>query len=456
MAGVVTGRSERTKPASHPLVLAWLTKMGGVLLLALLQGACGHTEPQPVTLSYFRLGWLAQPDELSSAAPLLRQFTQLTGVRLSNVPVPESTLDQVEISHRLLANGSGPDVLGVDLIWSGVLEPDLIDLRPYLGPEIALLEPGLLTSYTVNGKLVAIPYGTQLGALEYRTDLLREYGYHHPPNTWDELEGMAERIQAGERAKGNKNFWGYVWQGAQAEALTCNAIEWQAAAGAGQILENDRTISVNNPAAIRAWQRAKQWIGRISPPSVLAYRESDSSHVFDAGDAAFHRMWATVSLTPGPKSRLMHLRSSLVLNRTGYARLPGWTAGPTSTLGGGGLAISAHSTHPQEAIALVRYLMRSEMQSSKILENAPDSQLKQPAIYDLPSVTPSSQDPGGEVVRRPSDVSGSKYELVAKAYISAVHSALSGERPAAKAASELEKQLAVITGFGTGPPKRAQ
>jgi trehalose/maltose transport system substrate-binding protein len=121
---------------------------------------------------------------------------------------------------------------------------------------------------------------------------------------------MAERIQAGERAKGAKNFWGYVWQGATSEALTCNALEWQVAAGGGRIIEPDRTISVNNPAAIQAWQRARRWIGWISPPSVVAYREIDSMIAFDAGRAAFNRIWFLTPMTRSGQARQIGWRSS--------------------------------------------------------------------------------------------------------------------------------------------------
>jgi len=117
-------------------------------------------------LNYFRLGWLSQSIESSSAAPLLQRFTQETGIHLKNLPVPESTLDQLDLSRKLLQEGSsGPDVLGLDLIWSGVLEGDLIDLRPYMATEISSLEPQLLPGYTVNGKVVAVPYAVQVGSL---------------------------------------------------------------------------------------------------------------------------------------------------------------------------------------------------------------------------------------------------------------------------------------------------
>ena len=442
----------------HPsVVLRHGTRTLGILLLAMGMCACRQAARDPITLSYFRLGW-AQPDELPTAEPLSQEFMRKTGIRLRDIPVPENTLDQLDLSRKLLDEGSGPDVLGIDLIWSGVLESKLIDLGPYMSDEIPSLAPQLLPSYTVNGKLVAVPYAVQIGVLEYRTDLLRKYGYDHPPQTWDELENMGARIQGGERAKGKKDFWGYVWQGAAAEALTCNALEWQVGEGGGRIIEADGTISVNNPSAIRSWQRAAHWVGWISPPSVLTYRELDSIDTFDAGNAAFNRVWGGTSITPRGLARQPRWRSVLPPTKTGYTNIPSGSQGWAATLGGSGLAVSRRSIHPQEAIELVRFLLRAQIQSSEKEEIAGASQ---PEVYNRPSFldplqhSKQSNRREGGVVTRPSSVTGGTYERVTRAYIDAVHSVLTAQRDAPEAAAELEKQLTIITGFRTGGPKLA-
>ena len=364
--------------------------------------------------------------------------------------------------RKLLEDSSGADLLNIDLIWSPILEPNLIDLRPYLAAELPRLDPHLLPSYTVNGKLVAVPFNVPLGGLEYRTDLLREYGYDHPPRTWSELETMAERIQKGERAKGNKDFWGYVWQGADGEALTCNALEWQMADGGGRIIERDRTISVNNPAAIRAWQRARHWIGRISPAGVVEYRELDSMKVFDEGRAAFNRIWVLTPMTSSGQARHIAWRAfSLPVVKTGFSRLPGGAGGSAGTMGGTGTAISAHSAHRQEAIALLRYQLRSLMDAGESGGGSGDAaqaiEFSDPPSVEDPSVSPAAPNrPVGVIVARPSVESGSLYKQVSRAYIDAVHAVLTGKKAAPEAAAELEKQLIEITGFPAGPPKTAE
>jgi trehalose/maltose transport system substrate-binding protein len=424
-----------------------------VLLSVLLEDCTRPTVHTPITLTLLDQEW-ATTTFNEERERELQQFTKETGIQVKLLPSPESTREQLTLWRELLRPGvSGPDVYTIDVIWPGILNENFIDLKPYFANEISGGFPAITASYTVDNKLVAVPYDANIGLLYYRTDLLREYGYRAPPRTWDELETMAARIQAGERAKAKKartEFWGFVWQGAATEALTCNALEWQASEGGGQIIEKDKTISVNNPDAIGAWERAARWVGSISPPGVVGYKEWDTLNVWLAGDAAFMRNW-----TAGYVDSVA--AGSPIRNRFDVSLLPEGKAGRVGTLGGTGLAVSRFSTHPREALELLRYLTSRDVQvkRSRLLSEAPT----QPALYDLPEILEPnprfallSQAFRTGIVSRPSNITGKKYEDVSNAYMQTVHSVLTRERNAPEAAAALEHELVRITGFKKGPP----
>jgi trehalose/maltose transport system substrate-binding protein len=422
---------------------------GVVFLLGIAMLGCRPAPPEPAGLQYAYSWNEDRPQERAR----LQRFTQETKIPVTSIVVPEASREYVDLARKLLKGGSGPDLLNIDLVWTPVLEPDLIDLQPYLASEIALLDPQLLRSYSLNGKLVAVPFNVPIGGLEYRADLLHEYGYAHPPRTWDELERMAERIQTGERAKGRKDFWGWVWQGNAAESLTCNALEWQVAAGGGRIIERDRTISVNNPAAIAAWQRAKHWIGWISPPSVVSYRENDTMDIFNSGGAAFARRWILTPMSRKGEARQIGWRSLDPVTKSGLSRMPGETEIAAGTLGGTGTGISSHSTHRQDAIALLRFQLRSLIEEGE-KDSGPGGP-NQVEIFTPPSFSDprTLKHPVSLMVARPSIETGIAYKTVSKAYSDAVHSVLTGQESAPDAAAKLEKQLIGITGFRPGPPE---
>jgi trehalose/maltose transport system substrate-binding protein len=340
---------------------------------------------------------------------------------------------------------------GVDVIWPGVLSEELMDLKPYLATELSSINADMVASYTVKGKLVAVPYHSDIGVLFYRKDLLRRYGYRAPPRTWDELEQMAARIQEGERARGQKDFWGFTWPGAAGEGLTCNALEWQISEGGGRIIEADGTISVNNPDAIRSWQRAAHWIGWISPRSVTSLQEWDAVNDFyHPGRSAFYRGWA--------QSYLLSVRDiPSIRDRIGMTNVPAGKNAQAATLGGFGLGVSRSSKHKTEALQLIRFLVHGELK----LEEARSGRGNGPESYDPTDILKTNRDsadngkqPVSGVVARPSTVAGEKYEEVSRAYIGAVRSVLLGQSRAPEAAASLEQELVRITGFKPGPPSR--
>lgn len=232
------------------------------------------------------------------------------------------------------------DIYAVDVIWAGVFAPYALDLAPYLTQSYrdAVL-PQALELGQVGDFQLALPFFGDVGVLFYRADLLRKYGYSSPPKTWDQLTEMAETIQRRERSRGQAGFWGYVFQGIEAEASTVNALEWLASEGGEDVLMG-RANSAAWLGAQKALARAAGWVGTIAPREVLNYREDDTLRRFASGRVAFMRNW------PNAQALLADFPQSI--GEIEVAPLPG-----RAVLGGWQLMVSAYSQHPKEAMDLL-------------------------------------------------------------------------------------------------------
>ena len=329
-----------------------------VCLVSLFPGCKSKSEPPPpVIITLLDPGWLERGFR-EWRAHEMEQFKQETGISVKLLPAPETAVDQLVLLQKLLNNREdAPDVFANDVIWPATIAQYALPLDSSMLEEASGAFPVIVANNTVDGNLVAMPYHIDAGLLFYRTDLLRKYGYKAPPQTWTELEAMAARIQKGERAEGKKDFWGFVWQGAASEGLTCNALEWQLGEGAGNFVDKDRKIPVNNPRAVRSWQRAAHWVGTISPPGVIAYREWDALNVWRAGNAAFMRNWPTSYL-------VSEREGSTIIGNFAAAPLPSGSAERAEVMGGANLSVFRNSKHQKEALALVRFLCRRRRSSS--------------------------------------------------------------------------------------------
>jgi trehalose/maltose transport system substrate-binding protein len=383
-------------------------------------------------------------DDLAFYAEEFKKFTAATGDTVTIVPMPSSTTDQfAQYKLWLAAGNTDIDVYQTDVIWAPQLADQFVDLTAAAKDVAKDYFPSIIDSQTVNGKLVAVPAFTDAGVLYYRKDLLDKYK-QQVPTTWDDLAKTAKVVMDGERAAGNKDMWGFVFQGNAYEGLTCDALEWVKSFGGGQVVEPDGTISINNPKAVAAIEAAKSWVNTISPPGVLAYQEEESRGVWQTGNAVFMRNWPyAYSLGNGADSKVKGL--------FGVAPLPAGPGGtPAATLGGWNIAVSKYSKNPDAAIKLAMFISSKEFQKDRAITRSALPTLQ--ALYDDPDVAkaqpivPFMKAAFLNAVARPSRGAGIKYNEVSSDFWSAVHDTLSGNGTAAANLEALEAKLTELKG----------
>jgi trehalose/maltose transport system substrate-binding protein len=360
------------------------------------------------------------------------------------VRAPEQSNQRYFEYLDLLARGDDSiDILQIDVIWPSALADQLVDLADHVPADVLSQHfPALVANNTVGERLVAMPWYTDAGILYYRADLLEEYDVEVPA-TWSDLADAALLIQEGERAAGNGEFWGLVFQGQAYEGLTCNALEWIEAAGGGRIVDENGEITVNNPAAALALARAAAWVGTVAPPRVTQFVEEDARITFQLGNAAFMRNWPYAWA-------LLNAEGSALHGKVAVAPLPkGSQFGRhAATLGGWQLAVSRHSADQEAAVDFVLYLASAAEQKRRAITGSYAPTIE--SLYqdaEVLAANPFFADLGtvlADAVARPASATAGQYSQVSTLFWEAVHNTLIGNGRAQDNLAWLEDRLDLL------------
>jgi len=401
-------------------------------------------DPGPVAAAEVTLSCGTQDMEIRLCQKGAEAWAKQSGNSVKVVAAPERSNERYFAYLDLLGrHDPSVDVLQIDVIWPSALAHELVDLGPKIPPEVLKENlPAIVANNTVDGRLVAMPWFTDAGMLYYRKDLLDKYGAP-VPETWSELADTALMIQTAERAAGNPDLWGFVFEGQAYEGLTCNALEWINAYGGGTIVNREGKITVDNPAAALALGEAAAWVGTIAPPRVTQFIEEDARITFERGNAVFMRNW------PYAWS-LLQAADSPLRGEVGVAPLPkgGAHGRHSATLGGWQLAVSKYSKNQAAAIDLVRYLTSPAEQKRRAIEGSfaptiaslyqdPEVLAANPFFADLAKVLQAA-------VARPSTVTGAQYPKVSTLFWEAAHATLAGYGTARDNLARLEGRLQLL------------
>jgi multiple sugar transport system substrate-binding protein len=175
------------------------------------------------------------------------------------------------------------------------------------------------------------------------------------PTTWEQLQSEAEQLQKAGLVK-----YGYVFQGASYEGLTCNYMEFLTSAGGTATNSTYTTANLDSPASVKAVTFMRSLItSGVSPASVTTFQEAQAMSTFAAGNAAFLRNWdyayadSQVAGTP-------------TVGKVGVAPMPtfqGQAAPGYSNIGGWNSYINPHSKNVAADLTFIKWLASTQAQT---------------------------------------------------------------------------------------------
>jgi len=189
------------------------------------------------------------------------------------------------VATMLASRTSTYDVFISDVVW----QPEF-PLRKWYEPldkifpksEQAKYIPGMINAWSMGGHIYGVPFTSDFQVMFYRKDLLEKAGFA-PPDTWDELISICQKLQ---NAPG---LYGFAADWQIHSDCTFSPMLWSA----GGDFFDSKNITVNSPAGEKAMQLMMDMNlkYKIMQPGVTSMSHDETRNLFSEGRAIFHQNW---------------------------------------------------------------------------------------------------------------------------------------------------------------------
>lgn len=301
-----------------------------------------QAEEKEINVMYMHeLPWIEQAQE----------FTKQTGIKVNYIEIPWESLRNRALTS-FMAGGSEFDVIPVRDDWVAEFAS-----RGFLAPFDQFIKEGDLEGFPKHsldnlsweGKLYGMPRYLWLYQLYYNKEILEKAGYNNPPETWDEMIKMHDKI----KGTGYNTFLE-----AAAKEQFSRGFAARILGMGGQVLDQEGRPAFNSEAGIRTLEimRKLYETGTMSESSFEMVSTSAVADLFVAGNYAF----ALTSPATYPMS--LDADHSKVIGKVGVALIPKGSAGSGSWCETAGVGIPSGAKNKELAWEFVKFVTNAEQQ----------------------------------------------------------------------------------------------
>ncbi len=317
-----------------------------LVALAFLTAGCGGGSNTTSTTSDKGPIQIWTMEDSKSFTALMGDFTQQTGIPVQVEAVPWGNVN--DKLTTAVASGNGPDVMQIGLSLLPTFESAnaLLDLRSYVNDHPGLQSSNYLSAVAADkinpsGKVLSVPWVSDVRILYYRTDILSAAGISSSPTSWSALHDDAAILAR--RGHGKYGYYIPQWDSALPIEFT-----WDAG---GDVVDSSGKVNFDTPQFRAA---ADFYISFYKDHLVPTASDFDQTQGFISGNAPM--------LISGPYLAAGITGAAPQLNgKWGVSMLPR-DVNNTSLFAGSNMGIWKGSKHVQASLRLLDWLAEPSTQ----------------------------------------------------------------------------------------------
>ncbi|MHC2436472.1 ABC transporter substrate-binding protein [Bradyrhizobium sp. USDA 4451] len=294
----------------------------------------------------------------------IKEFTELTGIKVESEQVPEQqqrqkcvielssgkpSFDVVHLSYHVQKRQFEKAGWLADM--SGYLKDPSMTLSDLVESDFSAA--GLQYARNDKGQMLSLPWSVDYFILYYNKELFQKKGVE-VPKTLDEMAVAAEKL-----TDPKEGIYGFVGRGLR----NANMAMWTNfyLNYGGEFLDAKGNILTDGPEAIEATKLYQRLLTKCAPPGVAGFNWMESMASFTQGRSA---MWIDADGWAPP---LEDPAASRVVGKVGYTLVPAGPKGKFSSTYGDGVGIAAASKNKEAAYLLCQWVV-SRGQGARLLQ----------------------------------------------------------------------------------------